>query len=354
MIVIDGSYGEGGGQVLRLSVALSCITGSDVKVVNVRARRESPGLRPQHITSVRAAEQICRARTEGLSIGSKELVFSPSTIDPQGTVLDVGTAGSVTLVMQTILPILAFSDRRVELELRGGTDVSWSPPIDYVRHVMLPHLARMDYHVEVSVLRRGHYPKGGGIVRVRTLNNPKSFKPVNLPGRGDLIRVRGLSHCVKLPKDVAVRQAESARKHLVGEGIREPVDIGLEFYDPGKDPHIGPGSGIVLWAEAVNSILGADALGARGKKAEVVGVEAAEKLVRDLRLGVALDRYMSDNVLIYLALSEGASVITGAEYSMHAHTALWVLRHFLKLDYELSGELGKPFKLVMRGGVHEF
>ena len=348
MIVIDGSYGEGGGQILRLSIALSCITGSDVKIFNIRAKRDNPGLRPQHITSVKIAEEVCKAYTEGVRVGSTEIVFKPSTINPRDVEFDVGTAGSVTLVMQTLLPILAFSERRVEVVLKGGTDVPWSPPIDYVRHVMLPHLSRIGYYVEVSLLRRGHYPRGGGVVKLRTLNNPKSFTPINLTERGGIRIIKGISHCVKLPKDVAVRQVESAEKYLRSKGIEVPTEISLEFYELGKDPHLGPGSGIVLWAETENSILGGDSLGAKGKRAEVVGLEAAEKLLQDLNTGAALDRHMSDNILIYLALSEGPSIITGAEYSMHAHTALWVLKQFLKIDYEVSGELGKPFKLKIK------
>lgn len=350
MILIDGSYGEGGGQILRLSVALSCITGSDVKIFNIRAKRENPGLRPQHLTSIKVAEEICRAQTEGVSVGSTEIVFRPSTINPRDAEFDVGTAGSVTLIMQTILPVLAFSERRVELVLKGGTDVPWSPPIDYVRYVMLPHLSRAGYHVEVSLLRRGHYPRGGGLIKLRTLNTPKGFNPINLLGRGEVRVVKGVSHCVKLPKDVAVRQAESAKTYLKSRNLNVPVEVSLEFYEPGKDPHLGPGSGIVLWADTENSILGGDSLGAKGKRAEVVGAEAAEKLLHDLNTGAALDRHMSDNILIYLALSEGTSTITGAEYSMHAHTALWVLKQFLRVEYEISGELGKPFKLRIRPG----
>lgn len=348
MILIDGSYGEGGGQILRLSVALSCITGSDVKVFNIRAKRDNPGLRPQHITSVKIAEEICRAQTEGVRVGSTEIVFRPSTISPRDVEFDVGTAGSVTLIMQTILPILAFSERRVEVVLKGGTDVPWSPPIDYVRYVMVPHLSRVGYYIEVSLLRRGHYPRGGGLVKLKTLNTPKGFTPLYLTERGRLRIIKGVSHCVKLPKDVAVRQAESAKNYLKSRGIEVSVEMSIESYEPDKDPHLGPGSGIVLWAETENSILGGDSLGAKGKRAETVGVEAAEKLIRDLNTGAALDRHMSDNILVYLALSEGTSAITGAEYSMHAHTALWVLRQFLKIDYEISGELGKPFRLIIK------
>lgn len=348
MILIDGSYGEGGGQILRLSVALSCITGSDVKIFNIRAKRENPGLRPQHVTSVKIAEDVCRARTEGVVVGSTEIFFSPSTINPRSMEFDVGTAGSVTLIMQTILPILAFSERSVEVVLKGGTDVPWSPPIDYVKHVMLPHLSRIGYRVEVSLLRRGHYPRGGGVVKLKTLNTPKSFSPLNLTERGRVRIVKGVSHSVKLPKDVAVRQAESAKNYLKSRGVEVPAEISLEFYDPDKDSHLGPGSGIVLWAETENSVLGGDSLGARGKRAELVGVEAAEKLIQDLNTGAALDRHMSDNILIYLALSEGSSIITGAEYSMHAHTALWVLKQFLRVEYDVMGELGKPFRLVIQ------
>jgi len=345
MLVIDGSYGEGGGQILRVALALSCILGVDIKVERIRAKRDNPGLRPQHLTAVKAVSELCHAEVEGLNVGSQSLVFKPGSIRGGLFKFNIGTAGSITLVLQTLLPVMAFSHSPVEVELIGGTDVPWSPPIDYVRYVLLPHLSKLGYEVNLTLVRRGHYPKGGGLVKVRTVNQPRGFNAIVLDRRGDVSLIKVFSHCVKLPKDVAVRQANAAEKTLKDAGIKAPLEVNLEFYEPNKDPHLGPGSGVVLVAHAGDAILGSDALGAKGKRAEVVGSEAAEKLIKDLNTNAALDTHMSDNILIYLSLSKGKSVITGAELSTHAQTALWVIKQFIDVEYVISGELGNPFKL---------
>ncbi len=348
MKVVDGSYGEGGGQILRTAVALSCITGEDIKVTNVRAKRPNPGLKRQHLTALKAAATICGARVEGLKVGSKEVVFSPNSISAGNFRFDVGTAGSVTLILQTLLPVVAYAPSQVTLELSGGTDVPWSPPIDYVRYVMLPHLRKLGYDVLLKLIRRGHYPKGGGLIQVYVPSPPKGFIPLKLLGRGEVKEVRGLSHCVKLPKHVALRQAKAAEETLREGGVKAPINIRLEHYEGKEDPHKGPGSGIVLWALAGKALLGSDALGAKGKRAEVVGKEAASKLLKDLSTGAALDMHMSDNILIYLALAEGNSAIHGAELSTHALTVIWLIKQFLPVTIDVFGEAGKPFKAVFK------
>src|SRR2546422_7725548 len=166
MIEVDGSYGEGGGQVLRTAVALAAVLSKEIHVFNIRAGRAEPGLRPQHMTGVKAAADLCSANLQGLEVGATEFVFKPGKLRAGTFRFDVGTAGSVTLVLQTLMPILAFSPGTVQLEIAGGTDVKWSPPIDYLRLVTLPLLERMSFHASILVSRRGHYPKGGGIVRL--------------------------------------------------------------------------------------------------------------------------------------------------------------------------------------------
>ncbi|MCS7099566.1 MAG: RNA 3'-terminal phosphate cyclase, partial [Sulfolobales archaeon] len=166
MLEIDGSFGEGGGQILRTAVALSAITGTDIRVVNIRARRPEPGLKRQHLTGILAAAEMCNAVVEGAQVGSTEVVFKPGSIRGGEYRFDVGTAGSVTLVLQTLLPIAAFADSPVAIEVSGGTDVPWSPPVDYLRYVVKPHLERLGYAFGVELVRRGHYPRGGGLVRV--------------------------------------------------------------------------------------------------------------------------------------------------------------------------------------------
>lgn len=346
MIEINGSYGEGGGQILRTAVALSATTGIDIKVVNIRARRPEPGLRRQHLIGILAAAQMCNAVVEGASIGSTEVVFKPGSVRGGTYVFDVGTAGSISLVLQTLLPIMAFADSRVSVEVRGGTDVAWSPPVDYLRFVIRPHLERLGYSFNIELLKRGHYPRGGGVVKVLVDRPPRYFKAVELVKSGILLRIKGLSHCVRLPKHVAERQANAAMEELTKYGIKSRVDI--EWYEPEKDPHLGPGSGIVLWAETENSILGADALGEKGKPAEVVGREAAVKLVDDLATGMAYDRYMADMVIPYLALADGPSTIGISKLTLHAYTNIWLVKKMLGAEVELVEKLEAPTIVKIR------
>src|SRR6266446_6909961 len=211
MIEIDGSIGEGGGQVLRTSLVLAAVLRREIRVFNIRAGRSEPGLKAQHLTSVRALAEICNASSKGLRIGTTEFVFSPGGIKAGSFRFDVGTAGSITLVLQTLMPLLPYAPGTVELEITGGTDVRWSPPIDYLRLVTLPLLERMSVHASILVLRRGHYPRGGGVVRITA--TPVSVLK-NIVGKegGDVIAITGVSHSVKLPIRVAERQASAVTR----------------------------------------------------------------------------------------------------------------------------------------------
>jgi len=177
LVEIDGSMGEGGGQILRTALALSAITGKPMRVYNIRARRDNPGLRPQHLTAVKAIAQICNARVKGAEVGSMTLEFYPSAIKGGSYTFDVGTAGSVPLVLQALLPVLAFADKPVTVKIRGGTDVPMAPTIDYVREVLARLTETLGYSFTIKVERRGHYPKGGGMVTVTVDQPPGGFKP---------------------------------------------------------------------------------------------------------------------------------------------------------------------------------
>ncbi len=348
-VVIDGGMGEGGGQILRTSIALAAILGVRLKIINIRAKRRNPGLQRQHITAVKAVAALSNAKVEGLKLGSTTLVFEPRGLRGGKLRFDIGTAGSVTLVLQALLPVAAFAPEPVEIEIRGGTDVPWSPPVDYVRLVLKPLLEKFGYRFDIEVRRRGHYPRGGGIVVFRVEDPPRRLKSVKLEERGDILAIYGVSHCVRLPSHVAERQAKAAEKLLRSRLGGVPIKIDLEYYPPGRDPHLGPGSGIVIVAETRQSWLGGDALGAKGKPAEKVGEEAARKLLEDLDTGKALDRHASDMLIPFAALAEGTSVLGGARLTSHAHTNLLVVKSLLNVQYELRGEQEKPFTLIMRG-----
>ena len=350
-ILIDGSFGEGGGQILRYSLAIASIMRRPVKIINIRVKRSNPGLQRQHLTAIRALAELTRARVYGAEIGSTEVSFEPTGIFHGKFNLDIGTAGSITLVLQSILPVIAFADSSVTVELKGGTDVPWSPTFDYFKNVMLYHLRNLGYEIELKLLRRGHYPRGGGHVILEVNDPPKGFKPIELIERGKILRIKGNSHCVRLPRHVAERQANSAIARLKGLEMDIDIDISIEHYPVNKDPHLGPGSGIAIWAETEKSRIGADSIGARDKRAEEVGHEAASKLIEDLMTGAGLDRHASDMIIPYLVFSNGISEITGAQLTMHAYTIIEIVKKIVpeaRIEYS-GGNIGKPFRIKVRG-----
>ena len=347
MIEIDGSFGEGGGQILRTTLALGAVLRQDVKVVKIRAGRPKPGLMAQHLTGVHAAAILCDAETSREEIGSEELVFKPGRIRAGKFKFDVGTAGSVTLVLQALMPILAFAPGRVELEIIGGTDVKWSPPVDYLSMVELPILENLGYHGHLELLRRGHYPRGGGLVRfVNELS--QGLRPLVAQNAGRVSSVEEVSHVVRLPRHIAQRQADSTVQILLANGYPRP-NIRLDVSENGKED-LGPGSGIVLVARTEREArLGSDTLGERGVTAESVGQDAAKKLVEDLGADCFFDRHMADIIVPYLVLAEGKSDVSIARVTEHVETNLGVAKQVAGIKFQLDGDLDKPGRIRLSG-----
>lgn len=348
MIEIDGSFGEGGGQVLRTAVALSALLGKEVHVRNIRAKRPTPGLRAQHLTAIKAVAVLSDAQMRGLDLGSTDLFFTPRRKMSGSFKFDVGTAGSISLVLQALMPAAAFSSGGAEFEITGGTDVRWSPTIDYVRFVVLPILSRLDYVAELKLLRRGHYPKGGGKVSMK-IQPCKGLRPLLLTERSEIKQVRGISHSVKLPSHVAERQATAAQDVLKRMGHLD-VFVELEIYPPETDPHIAPGSGIVLYTgEESGTILGADSIGERGKPAEEVGRDAAKQLLEEIKSGAPVDRHMSDILIPYLAVAQGKSEFRTSQVTMHTVTNAKIAELVSGAEIRIDGELGNPGTVTVNG-----
>jgi RNA 3'-terminal phosphate cyclase (ATP) len=326
---IDGSYGEGGGQLLRGAVALSCLTGRAVKVFSIRGKRPKPGLQPQHLISIHAAALVSEAEVRGLEVGSTTITFSPKTINGGRYTFDIKTAGSVTLVIQTLLPILSFADEPSEVKIFGGTDVPWSPPIDYIRYVTLPALRNFGVDAVLDLNRRGHYPRGGGevVLRVSPVRMLAHFQALD---RGPVEAIRGVSNCTNLPAHVAARQASVAAKVLREKGYTN-IRIAEEQTDGD-----GPGSSVVLWAEVGGGRrIGADALGAREKRAEDVGREAGERLLAELQTGIGVDRHLGDMIILYMAVANGTSEAGISALSMHSETMMWLSKAFLNVEWQI-------------------
>ena len=348
MIEISGDMLEGGGQIIRTSIALAALAGVDVHVSKIRHKRPNPGLQPQHVTAATALATICEAETEGLTQGSRELVFRPKGHVSGKFRFDVGTAGSIPLILQALMPCIAFAPGPVELELTGGTDVKWSPSIDYVRLVILPTLRLMGYQASMIIGRRGHYPKGGGKVTFST-TPPRKLRALALTKRDQLISVEGISHCVRLPVHVAQRQANAARETLREKGYGE-LKVTLETHPSDQDTHLGAGSGITLVAKYGNgSILGADSLGERGKPAEKVGEEAGEKLIEEVTSQASFDRHMGDILIPFMAVAEGRSEISVSQITMHTLTNIHVAEKILNVKFQVNGNLGEIGTIAVEG-----
>ena len=346
MIEVDGSFGEGGGQVLRTAVALAAVLSKDIHVFNIRAGRAEPGLRAQHMTGVKAAAELCSSELEGLQVGSTEFTFKPGKLRTGTFRFDVGTAGSVTLVLQTLMPILASAPGSVQLEITGGTDVKWSPPIDYLRLVTLPILKKIGYQATLEIVRRGHYPKGGGLVRFSTQGSSK-LQPLRNGMPGSVSRILGISHATALPRHVAERQSTAARKNLEEAKLPSP-SIDIEVMD--DRTQLGSGSGIVLSAETQNgNILGADALGERGRPAEEVGATAGRVLIEEVASGAVLDRHMGDIIVPYLILAERTSQVSISRVTQHLQTNVKVAEWLTGVRSNLGGEIDHPGKLEVKG-----
>ncbi|MEM2842575.1 MAG: RNA 3'-terminal phosphate cyclase [Candidatus Bathyarchaeia archaeon] len=344
--MVEGDLLEGGGQIVRTSVALAALFNKEVKIINIRGKRSPPGLKAQHIAGIKAVAAISKAYIEGLKEGSKELIFKPASRASGEFNFNVGTAGSISLVLQALMPAAAFSPNEMKITITGGTDVKWSPTIDYIRFVTLPILKLMGYNAYLTVERRGHYPKGGGKV-ILVIKPVKQLESLMLTERGEIKEIYGLSHCVKLPKHVAERQAKSAEEKLKEF---KNVKIDLEWYSHDKDFHLGPGSGITLCARTTSgAVLGADSIGERGKLAEQVGKEAAETLIEEINSQAALDKHMGDIVIPYLAVANGFSKVTISKITLHTLTNLKVTELIAGVKFNIQGELGYPGEISVNG-----
>ncbi len=330
MIELDGSEGEGGGQTVRTALSLSALTGQPFHITGIRAGRPDPGLKPQHLAGVRLMKRLCAARVEGDAAGSAELTFVPGKVAGGAYEYDVGTAGSLTLLMQSALPVLVASPVETELRLKGGTDVRWSPPADHYQLVLFPLLRRMGADLEMTVERRGFHPKGGGVVRLRVRGGPLS--PLRLEERGELVAVHGRACVQNLPEKVAERMVASAREVFPGLMAERSVTEGPS-----------PGAGLTLAAEYANTILGWSALGERGVPAEKVGMEAAGCLRQVMDLGGTLDPRTADQLITYMALAGGGSCFTVGKVSGHLASQMHLLPSFLPVRFR-AGD-GSPHRI---------
>ncbi len=336
LLRIDGSLGEGGGQILRTSLALSAITGRAVEMFNIRARRKPPGLRPQHLQAVTALAKICQAQVEGTEIGSSTITFKPGTVVPGDYHFDIGTAGSVSLVLQTLFLPLCCTAEPSKVEITGGTHVPWSPCFHYLNLLWRRYLHHIGLEIRLEMSRAGFYPRGGGSLTAY-IEPAGEFKPLALESRGQLIGLNGLSAVGNLPRRIAERQKAQAEKRLTQKGIRHDIEL-VEM------PATGQGTMFLLVGEFENSQCCYYSLGEIGKRAEKVADEACDSFFEFLETEGVFDEHLADQIVLPLALAKGNSRFVTPKITLHLLTNLEVIKMFLPVEVDIKD-------LQQKGGV---
>ncbi len=344
-VKIDGSVGEGGGQILRTSLAIAALLGREVEITNIRRGRKTPGLQPQHLTAVRAIKEVTQGRTLGEELGGEFLIFTPGPITGGPYEFDVSkvkaSAGSVSLVLQTILPALFFARTPSRLLLKGGTHVPWSPPTTYLERVFFPLLERMEARATIRTVTWGWYPRGGGLAEVE-IEPVELLKAFTLTERGNLLRIEGRAVVSRLPLSVAERECRRFLQRLARHELAAEIEL-LQV------AAFGSGTGLEIFAVYENVTAGFISLGEIGKRAEVVADEVFDEFFAYHRTGAAVDKHAADQLALYMALAEGTSTLTVSDVSEHLLTNIWVIEQFLPVKFEVRGGKGKPGTISVTG-----
>jgi RNA 3'-phosphate cyclase len=328
LITIDGSYGEGGGQILRNAVALSTITNKPVKITDIRANRPNPGIKAQHYVALKSIAEICNAETKGLEIGSTSVTFKPGKIKGGKYKFEVGTAGSITLAFQAIILSMLKTKEPVTISLTGGTDVRWSPSWNYFENVFLPLIKKMGVNVFPRLILRGYYPKGGGEA-VITINPVKKIQPLKIDKPEYHSEVNGLINISNLPDHIIARMKKTVIKTLLKNDLQTKIDVD-------QSTSLSPGVGVTLWSKPKDTIIGCAVLGEKDISSEEIGKKVSETLFKEIEAETTLDVHAFDQVLPYMALAKGNGVskCIVRELSSHASTNMWLIQQFLDVNFE--------------------
>jgi RNA 3'-terminal phosphate cyclase (ATP) len=334
MIKIDGSLGEGGGQVLRSSLTLSAMTGQDLQITNIRAKRSKPGLRAQHLQAVRATAQVCNAQVEGAQMGSQRLLFRPGEIRAGNFHFEIGTAGATTLVFQTIFLPLSKAAGDSSVTITGGTHVSWSPCFHYLDQHWLLFMHQMGFDAELSLKLAGFYPQGGGRISA-TVRPAVKIAPLQMTNRGELKQVRGLSGVANLKRSIAERQRSQVLRRLGDRYYLNDIRIV-------NLPARFKGTFLILIAEFEKGRSCYFSLGEIGKPAERVADDAIDEMEAFMDTQATVDQYLADQLLLPMVFASGPSIIKTSKVSQHLLTNAEVIRAFLPVEIVIGGQLGHP------------
>lgn len=337
MLNIDGSYGEGGGSIVRLAVSLSAITNTPIKITNIRKNRDSPGLKEQHLQAIRAVKELCNAELKGDKLGSTEIEFTPKEIKANKINVKIGTAGSVGLLLQCLLPVAFYNSKKTEINIEGGgTFGTHSPNSIYLKEILLPTIEKMGFKADLEIKREGFFPKGGSTVNV-SVTPIKKVKPLILEERSQLKEIQGLVISEKsLDKFSVASRIASSAKLILNKTFTVPIQIKTKSVEA-----ICPGVGILVYADYQNCRIAWDALGQKGISSETVGKEAASGLLKQTSSDCTVDEYLTDQLLIYISLCKEESIIKFPILSNHAKTNIWLIKQFLETSFDIKNNVLK-------------
>ena len=345
MFEIDGSLKTGSGTILRLSVALAGIVNQPLHIFNIRQKRPQPGLRPQHLEAVLTAAKLCSAEVKGATLGSRELWFTPKELKGGEIKAEIGTAGSIPMLLLTVLPLCAFAKAPVRLHVtKGGTDVRNAPTINYLKNVLLDVLTRMGLEASLTVVKYGYYPKGMGEITLKVQPCPK-LKLIRIQEFGKIEEVCGVSVCTFLAdRKVAERQAKAANELLKVRGYKTDIQVVNDMSNP-----LQKGSSLVIWTKTdKGAVLGGDAIGELGKPSEAVGREAAENFLKEVGSKATVDVHLADMLVPYVALAEGESVYLSRVMTDHLDANIWLAQKILGVEFSVT-KVGNLCRVAKRG-----
>jgi RNA 3'-terminal phosphate cyclase (ATP) len=345
VLKIDGSQKSGSGTILRLSVALAGILQEPLHIYNIRQKRTQPGLRPQHLEAVLTAAKLCNAETKGIKLNSQEIWFQPQKIKGGEIRAEIGTAGSIPMLLLTILPICAYARNTVRIRIvKGGTDVRHSPTINYLKHVLLEVLDQMGLKTSLNIHKYGYYPKGMGEISLEVKPCQK-LKPLFYEKFGEIENLEGVSVCTFLEeRKVAERQAEAANKYLANYGLEAKIRVVNDKSNP-----LQKGSSLVLWAKTDTGVLlGGDAIGEIRKPSEVVGREAAETLFKEIEARATVDVHLADMLVLYIGLADGYSTYLTRNMTEHLETNLCLTEKILGVKFRVR-KIKELYQIEKRG-----
>ncbi|MCE2505278.1 MAG: RNA 3'-phosphate cyclase [Nitrosopumilaceae archaeon] len=328
---INGEFGEGGGQIIRSAIALSCITKQPIHIENIRKNRKVSGLKPQHLTAIKILKKISNAKVVGDEIGSTELKFIPGQVENSKLFEDVGTAGSISLILQVLIPIVSISQKKLEITIKGGTDVQWSPTIDYTQHILKEAYSRMGIQFSLELKKRGHYPKGNGEINLEI--NPSKVKPISLSKR-KTIQAKIIATFSKIPSEEIENDIKKIKENLTKKNY--VVDVETK-----KQEALDSGASLLVYSIDENSIIGVDSL--YDKKTQKFELDYSKFLENN-----SVDENLADMLVVPASLAKGKTTFQVKEITKHLETNLFVTSKITGCKYGV-GKLSNGFEVIIEG-----